>query len=145
MAEDLDDLLNLFFAADGRRNLVRAGQSIQRNTKVFQIRRQFKLLSILFFFLFSFLHLRANVFHHGVRIGAHGSQHVDKKTVVVGERFKNVGCFDCLATLCSGSLHGALEQVGRIWSDAKTFADVLLAGGIQSLLNCHLDHDRIER
>jgi hypothetical protein len=29
MAEDLDDLLNLFFAADGRRNLVGARQPVE--------------------------------------------------------------------------------------------------------------------
>ena len=62
MAKNLDDLLNLFFAADGRRNLVGASQPVERNAEVFQIRRQLKFLAILLFFLFSFLNLSSERF-----------------------------------------------------------------------------------
>ena len=109
MAEDLDHLLNLFFAADGRRNLVGASQPVQRNSEMFQIRRQLKLLSILFFFLFAFLHLGSYVFGDRLGICAHGSQDFYEQTVVIAQCFKNIGRFNCLAALSARALHRALE------------------------------------
>jgi hypothetical protein len=83
MAEDFYNLLNLFLAADSRWNLVCASEPVKRNAKVFQVRRQLKLLAVLLFFAFSFLNLSLNVFCHSIRVSAQAAQHLDKQPVVV--------------------------------------------------------------
>ena len=82
MAEDLDDLLDLFFASDGWRNLVRTCKPIERNSKVFQIRRKLKLLSVLLFFRFAFLDLCSHVFRDRFRVCTHISEDFNEQTIV---------------------------------------------------------------
>ena len=83
MAKNLDDLLNLFFASDGRRNLVDACHAIQRNAKVLQVRRQLKFLPILFFLLLAFMNICAHLLDDGFRIGAQTAQDVNEQAVVI--------------------------------------------------------------
>ena len=53
-------------------------------------------------------------------------KHFNEKTVVICQCFKNVCRFNCLAALGPRAFHRALEQVGRVRSNAKAFADMLL-------------------
>src|SRR5262245_43943194 len=145
MTQDLDNLLDLFFSSDGWWNFVSSSQPVERNTEVLQVRRQLKLLSVLFLFLFPLLNLCPNIFLDRFRTGAHVSQYVDKQTIVTAQGFEDICCFDNFATLCSRSLHGALEQVGCIRPDAKSFSDMLLPAVGEALFNRHFDHYRVER
>ena len=138
MAKNLDDLLDLFFAADGGRNLVGAHQAIQRESKMFQVRRQLKLLAILLFLFLALVHIRAHMFDDGFGLGAKIPKNLDKQTARVREDFENVCGFDRLASARTRAFHRSLEKVSRIRSDAKAFADVL-ATAIQTIVDgpCH--------
>src|SRR5258705_13995086 len=70
MTKDFDDLLDLFFAADGRRNLVSTHQAVQREPKMFQVRRQLKLLAILLFLFLALVNVCAHVFDNGFLLRA---------------------------------------------------------------------------
>ena len=78
MAEDLDNLLNLFFSSDCRRDLVGADEPVERHTEMFQIGWKLKLFAIEFFFLFAFLYLCSNVFLHSFGVRSHRSQNFNK-------------------------------------------------------------------
>src|SRR5688572_13127791 len=99
MTEDLDYLLNLLFASDGRRDLIRASQPVERNSEVLEVRRKFKLLSVLFFFLFPFLNLCPYVLLNSLGVCPHCSQNVHKQTVMAAQCFKNVCSFNRFTTL----------------------------------------------
>src|SRR2546423_11261024 len=145
MAEDLNDLLNLFFASDGRRNLVSSRETIQRNSEVFQIRWKLKLLPVLFFFLLALLHLCSHVFHDRFGVRPHVSQDFDEQTVVTAQSFKDVCCFNCFAALISRALHRTLEQICCVRADTKSLTDMLLPAVAEAFLNRHFDDDRVER
>ena len=81
MAKDFDHLLNLFFAANGRRNFVSPRHAIQRNTEVLQIRRQLKLFPVLLVLLLALVHAGAHVFDDGFRVRAQIAQHLNEQTV----------------------------------------------------------------
>ena len=81
MAGDFDYLLNFFFAADGRRNLVRPRHPIQRNSEVLQIRRQLKLFAVLFVLFLALVHAGAHVFDDGFRFRAQLPQHLDEQSI----------------------------------------------------------------
>src|SRR6266849_2644 len=134
MAKDFDDLLNLFFAADGGRNLVGAHQAIQREAKMFQVRRQLELLAILLLLFLALVYVCAHVFDDGFGLRAQIPQHLDKKTVVVRENVENVRGFDGLASARTSAFHRPLEKVSGIRSDAKAFADVL-ATAVQAIVD----------
>src|SRR5437870_4876735 len=143
MTENLDDLLNLQLTSNGRRNLVLTRQAVQRHTKMFEVRWQLELLSILLFLLLTLLYLNANVLRDCFRSCSQTLQHLDKQAVISRERFEDVGCFYCLTALRSRSLHGALEKIGRVGCDAETFAYMLLTAALETSFDCDLNGHRI--
>src|SRR5215510_7882747 len=110
-----------------------------------QIWREFKLLPILLFFPFPFLHLGPNVLHYGFRSRAHSAQHIDKEAIVITQRFKNIGCFNSFAPLTTSAFHRAFKKVCRIRADAEALTSVLLPAATESFLDSHLHDDWVER
>ena len=92
VTEDLDHLLDLSFAADGRRNLVLPRQLVERDAKVLQIRRQLVFLSKRLILLFAHLDSLRNLFDSAIRISTEPSQNVgrarrqDRKRVTQTDR-----------------------------------------------------------
>jgi len=78
MAKNFDNLLNLFFAPDGRRDFVHARHAIQRDPEVFQVRRQIKLFTVLFVLLLAHVYTCAYVLANRFRLGAQILEHLDK-------------------------------------------------------------------
>src|SRR5690348_5387368 len=146
MAEDLDDLLNLFFSSDCWWNLVLACEPIERNTKVFQVRWQLKLFAVELLFLFAFLHLCAYVFLHCFRVRSHRAQNVNEQSVLLtAQRVEDVSRLNYFAALTPGALHSSLEQIGGVGSNAESFASVLLPAVSESLFDGHFNDHRIQR
>ncbi len=143
MTKDFDDLLDFFFAADGRRNLVGPRHAVQREPKMFQIRRQFKLLAILLFLFLALVNVRPHVFDDGFRLRAQIPQHFNEQTAGVREHFENIGGFDGLPSAGTRAFHRSLEKVSSIRSDAKAFADVL-ATAVQAIVDGPRDQVGIE-
>ncbi len=112
---------------------------------MFQIRRKLELLSVLFFFQFAFLNLGSYVFHDSLGICAHVPQDIDKQTVLIAQRFKDVCSLNRFASLRARSLHCPLEQIRSVGSNSNSFSNVLLASAAKTLFDRHLDHYRIKR
>src|SRR5215470_3135850 len=110
-----------------------------------QIWWEFKLLPVLLFFSFSFLHLGPNVFHDCFRRRTHCPQNLDKEAIVITQCFKNISGFNSLAPLTTSAFHSSFKKIGSIRTDAEAFTSVLLPAASQSFLDGHLDDDRIER
>ena len=126
VAEDLDHLLNLLLAPDGRRNLVLPRQLVERNAEVLEVRRQLELLLVLLLFLFARADACAHVLDDRLGVHAEISQNVDEHAaLVLRERRENIGRLDGLAPLRARALHRALEEVGRFGRDAEALADML--------------------
>src|SRR5207248_9036439 len=83
MAENLYHLLNLHLAPNGRRNLVRTRQTIQRDAKMFQIRRQVEFFLVLLLFLFAYVNTRANIFDDRLGRSAEAAQHLDEHATLI--------------------------------------------------------------
>jgi hypothetical protein len=145
VAEDFHHLLNLALATDGRRNLIHPRQPVHRSAEVFQVRRQFKLLAILFFVLLAHANARADVFHERFGIRAERAEHAAEDAAVLRESHEEVCGFDGLAPLRTRTLHRALEEIYRLRRDAQAFADVLETVVVQPPLDLHFDMKRVER
>src|SRR6185295_8676389 len=71
--------------------------------------------------------------------------HFNKQTVVAGQGRENVRRFDSLPSLFARAFHRPLKQIRSVWRYAKTFANVLLPAGIESLVDGDFDDDWIQR
>src|SRR4030095_11991612 len=94
VAEYFDDLLNFFFAANRWCNLISARHPVKRHAKVFQIRRQFEFLSILFFLQFSLVDISAHVFDDCVGRSTQAAPHIAEEAVVLLATSQPGGSFE---------------------------------------------------
>src|SRR6266545_976239 len=110
-----------------------------------QVGRKFKFLSVLLLLLFTLLNLRANVLRDALWRHPHVFQNFDEQAVVIGQRFKDICGLYCLATLSPRPLHRPFKEVSRIWSNTEALTNMLLAAGLQSLIDSHFYNYWIKR